>query len=146
MVKLPPILRADVQDNWEMNSLLYDLEVQKIRFGRMQNQPLQNALMKAHHQQVFSVRTELRKWCPKYNHYLAPKGSNADFSVMCRSGQAIEGKENPPRRPGLCEQCLFYANGVTGPMAELAAISAEEATAERLHLPKPQTIVESTTE
>jgi len=146
MVKLPPILRADVQDNWEMNSLLYDLEVQKIRFGRMQNQPLKTALMKSHHQQVFSVRTELRKWCPKYNHYLAQKGSDVDFSIMCRSGQTIDGQNNPPRRPGLCEQCLFYANGMTGTPAELAAISAEEAIAERLHFPKPQSTVDSTAE
>jgi hypothetical protein len=66
-------------------------------------------IKKEHHAMVFTIRKEVRKYCPSYRH-LTGEGILA-FNTDCASGQlepGDRGKPPRPRRGRVCEECCFY--------------------------------------
>ena len=106
-VKLPPIL-TDYKSELSLGALV--IQQAKTRLGKLQDGYLRRALESATHPMVYTLRTEIRKYCPQYRPALDDDGIT--FDVNCRSGQNLVGdlgSPTPPKRPGLCEHCTFYS-------------------------------------
>lgn len=107
-IELPPVL---TDNKSYLNVADWEVMRARTRFGKLPDGSLRRALEVQGHQMVLGIRTEIRKFCPKYA-YAMPDGG-LDFRTECRSGQALlgdEGQPTPLRRPGLCETCQFYGN------------------------------------